>query len=192
MEAPEKIAWNKWNPGLDNNDLTLDDVLATLPGASPEEIGLLVRLLENPESPIALTGAVSLLRHDCIHAVLGRGLLPQDEAFVIGFTMGTAKEDLSPIEVFLFKKIARYLYPTHYRLSDQNLIAYNLGVDAGKICSSYKLYKYPLEEWGNKKLGQIRDDLDITTEFLNAVYVRERALLPGTKASLRLPITEMD
>lgn len=186
----EKVAWNQWNPGLDNQEKTLDDLLETLPGANPEEIGLLVRLLENPESPIALTGAVSLKRHDCIHAILGRGLLPQDEAFVIGFTMGTAKEDLSPVETFLFKKIARYLYPTNYRLSDKNLVAYNLGVEAGKLCPVYKMYQYPLEEWGSKTLGMIRNELGIDVEFLKSVYERERALLQGTKASLRLPITQ--
>jgi hypothetical protein len=30
--------------------------------------------------------------HDCMHVILGRGLLNQDEAFVIGFTMGSARK----------------------------------------------------------------------------------------------------
>ena len=184
----EKIAWNEWKPGLDNQDQTLGEVLETLPGANPEEIGLLVRLLENPKSPLALTGAVTLLRHDCIHILLGRGLLPQDEAFVIGFTMGTAKEDLSPLEVFVFKKIARYLYPTNYRLSDKNLVAYNLGIKAGRQCKAFKIYQHPLEEWKEKKLQFIRNILGIDVEYLKSIYIRERELLPETKASKRLPV----
>jgi hypothetical protein len=186
----EKIAWNQWNPGLDNQSRTLREVLETLPANDPKDISIWVRMFENPASPIALTGAVSLKRHDCIHVLLGRGLLPQDEAFVLGFTMGTAKEELSPTEVFLFKKIARYLYPTPYRLSDKNLVAYNLGIEAGKICSSYKIYQYPLEEWQHKHLETLRSDLGVDPEFLISVYARERALLPDTKASLRLPTAE--
>ena len=147
-QTMEKIAWNEWKPGLDNQDQTLGEVLETLPGANPEEIGLLVRLLENPKSPLALTGAVTLLRHDCIHILLGRGLLPQDEAFVIGFTMGTAKEDLSPLEVFVFKKIARYLYPTNYRLSDKNLVAYNLALRPG---GNARRLKFINTRWKNGK-----------------------------------------
>ena len=184
----EKVAWNAWNPGLDNEDKTLGQVMETLPGADPEDIGLLVRLLENPKSPMALTGAVTLMRHDCIHILLGRGLLPQDEAFVIGFTMGTAKEDLSPVEVFLFKKVARYLYPTNYRLSDKNLVAYKLGVEAGKESRAIKTYEQPMEEWRDQKLQFIRKFLGIDIDFLKKIYIREQELLPETKASKRLPV----
>jgi len=69
--------WREWNPGLDNDELTLQAVFDTLPGAGPDEIDQMVRLLENPASPYALPGAVRLRHHDCIHILLGRGLLNQ-------------------------------------------------------------------------------------------------------------------
>lgn len=182
----QKIAWNAWNPTLDTDEKALTEVRESLPANNPDEIGLLVRLLENPKSPFALTGAVTLERHDCIHILLGRGLLPQDEAFVIGFTMGTAKDDLSPAEIFIFKKVARYLYPTPYNLSERNLIAYELGVQAGKACKGYKIYQYPIEEWGAMTIGEIRSKINIDKEMLREFYRKEVLLLPDTKATKRL------
>ena len=57
-----------------------------------EEVPLIIRLVENPKHRTSrlFSGAVSLFTHDCIHVLLGRGLLPKDEAFVIGFTMGSS------------------------------------------------------------------------------------------------------
>ena len=53
-----------------------------------EDISWLVWLIENPKSPFHLHGAVTLRDHDHIHVLLGRGQANDDEAFVIGFTMG--------------------------------------------------------------------------------------------------------
>ena len=59
-----------------------------------EDVPLIIKLVENPNYATSklFTGAVDLFTHDCIHALLGRGLLPKDEAFVIGFTMGSTKK----------------------------------------------------------------------------------------------------
>lgn len=187
-QMTELVPWNLWNPGLENDALTLGQVKATLPGANPEDISLVVKLLENPKSPLALTGAVSLERHDCIHIILGRGLLGQDEAFVIGFTMGTAGSELHALEKFVFKKVARYLYPTNYRMTKKNLQAYELGVKAGKACGADKIYRMPLEERYEQTLGELRTQLGISTAFLKEIYREEQQMLPGTKASARLPV----
>jgi len=53
----------EWNPGLDNGHRTMGMVLSTLPGAEQDDIHWLVRLIENPKSPIAFPGQISLLRH---------------------------------------------------------------------------------------------------------------------------------
>lgn len=37
-----------------------------------EEIPWIVRLLENPQSPLALSGKISLFDHDCLHILLNR------------------------------------------------------------------------------------------------------------------------
>lgn len=59
----------------------------SLPG-NDQIHSLSVWMVENPESPFALAGAIDLYDHDCVHCVLDRGLLLPDEAFVIGYTMG--------------------------------------------------------------------------------------------------------
>lgn len=179
--------WYSWNPGLDNGDMTLREVLSSLPGNPPEDISALVRLFENPDSPIALTGAVSLERHDCIHVVLGRGLLSQDEAFVIGFTMGTSK-DISVMEEAIFKNIAKFLYPKNYKFGDSDLIAYELGLETGKKSPTEKIYEFPFEDHEDWKLSDLRKLLNIDPKRMKRVYKKEKELIPSTKESLRMPI----
>ena len=57
-----------------------------------ENIPLIIKLVENPNYNTSklFGGAVDLFTHDCVHVLLGRGLLVKDEAFVIGYTMGYA------------------------------------------------------------------------------------------------------
>ncbi len=61
--------------------------------AEQDDIPLIIQLVENPKFDISgidlFNRAVDLHTHDCIHVILGRAMLPKDEAFVIGFTMGS-------------------------------------------------------------------------------------------------------
>ena len=58
-----------------------------------EDVPLIIKLVENPKYDIGLfAGNISLHNHDCIHVLLGRGLQLKDEAFVIGYTMGTTQK----------------------------------------------------------------------------------------------------
>jgi len=41
--------WMEWNPGLNNDTLTLREVYDSLPGYSQSEINWLVKMLENPK-----------------------------------------------------------------------------------------------------------------------------------------------
>lgn len=78
----------------------------------------IVRLLENPASPVPFSGAVSLHQHDLSHCLLGQGIRNVDEAFVIGFTMGSVKT-LRQLEVTTFRFVSRYLYPARFRLTKE-------------------------------------------------------------------------
>lgn len=179
-------AWRRWNPGLDNDGLTLRAVLATLPAAPPTAIPWVVRLFENPRGWLHLHGAVQLELHDRIHVLLGRGLLGQDEAFVIGFTMGSTKR-LSRLEQVFFKLVAAYVYPEPYRISWAALAAYDLGVEAGRACAARNVHLALHDDTLDRPLGEVRRDLGIDTARLREFYARERAALPDTAASLRLP-----
>ena len=55
---------------------------------------------------------------------MGRGLLDQDEAFVIGFTMGCTKS-VSRLERWFFRCAVSRLYPEPYRIHARILAAYD-------------------------------------------------------------------
>ena len=183
--APQNYA--DWNPGLDNGNKTLNLAMKTMPANEQADISKIVKLLENPASPLALPGAISLERHDCIHALLGRGLLPQDEAFVIGFTMGTSKY-IGGFAESLFKKASRYLYPKPYKFSKEHLVAFELGLRYGKVCKAEEIYEFPFEHFMDQKISVIRKKLGISVTELKQLYRAERILLPGTRVSKRLPV----
>ena len=178
--------WWEWFPGLDNDHRTLRAVLSELPAAPATAIPWIVRLFENPQGWLRLHGAVNLKNHDMIHVLLGRGLLDQDEAFVIGFTMGSTKA-VSPLERWFFKFAVSRLYPEPYRISKKTLAAYDLGLEAGEECGVKNLHLVLREDMLDKPLGETRRQLQIDTQRLRRFYARERAALPGTLASLRLP-----
>jgi hypothetical protein len=179
--------WRKWFPGLDNDSLTLRGVLATLPAAPPAAIPWIVRLFENPEGWLRLHGAVNLADHDKIHVLLGRGLLDQDEAFVLGFTMGCTKE-VSRLESWFFKYALSHLYPHPYRIPVRILAAFDLGLEAGREFGMRDVHLLLRKEMLDEPLGELREELGIDTRRLRSYYARERAALPDTEASRRLPM----
>ena len=96
----------------------------------PSTIHWFVWLLENPKSPISLTGAIDLYNHDIIHILLDRGMLNRDEAMVIGFTMGNSETTNSRVR-WLFEFCARYLYPVSYRFNEYDLLEFERGFAYG-------------------------------------------------------------
>lgn len=178
-------SWKRWHPGLDNDHLTLREVLATLPAAPPGAIPWIVRTFENPRGWLRLHGAVDLANHDRIHVLLGRGLLDQDEAFVIGFTMGCTKA-VSRLEEAFFKYVVSHVYPPPYRIPQRILAAYDLGLEAGRAMGVPNLHLTLHDDMLDRPLGALRREVGIDTERLRGFYARERAALPDTPASMRL------
>ncbi|MEV0134043.1 hypothetical protein AB0H83_36965 [Dactylosporangium sp. NPDC050688] len=183
--APPPARIGAWTPGLDDRP-TLRTVYATMPGDPQAAIPWYVRLLENPASPVALPGAIDLFGHDCVHITLGRGMLPQDEAFVIGVTMG-ATGRLSGWQHRLYATAARRLYRGPYRLGPADLLVFDLGVAFAKLHRLPPLQSLPWHELLDRPLGEIRAAAGISRAGLLDAYARERRLLPGTEAARRLP-----
>lgn len=182
-------AWWEWFPGLDNDARTLRAVLADMPAAPATAIPWIVRLFENDKGWLRLHGAVDLRTHDMIHVLLGRGLLDQDEAFVIGFTMGSTRS-VSRLERWVFKRAVSALYPEPYRISQKMLAAYDLGLEAGESMGVRNLHRAIGEGMLDRPLGETRRGLGIDTRLLREYFARERAALPGTLASQRLPAAD--
>jgi len=98
-----------------------------------------VWLLENPVSPISLTGAIDLENHDLIHILLDRGMEIRDEAMVIGFTMGNSTGTTSLVK-WLFEFCARYLYPAGYKFDDADIVEFNRGYAYGYTRSKRNIH----------------------------------------------------
>ena len=110
---------------------TLRSVYQQINLDSQSDIPLIIRLLENPASPIALPGKISLHNHDCLHIIFGIDVSSQDEAFIIGFTMGNDDRTKS-WHVQLFKLFSRFVYPLKYRFTLQDIDIFSLGFEYGK------------------------------------------------------------
>ena len=89
-----------------------------------------VWLIENPKSPISLTGAIDLFNHDIVHILLARGMEIRDEAMVIGFTMGNSETTSSWVR-WLFEFCARHLYPEGYQFDEYDLLEVEKGYSYG-------------------------------------------------------------
>ena len=174
-----------WNPGLANDHLTLGQVYKTLPGDLPTAIDPLVRLFENPSSPMAFRGAITLERHDCVHILLGRGLLGQDEAFVLGFTMG-AEKNVPLAQVESFRTVARWLYSGANQFREADLRVFDLGRAAAKAMGTKPLSGFAFERHMDMPIGLLRRRLGIDTAMLRTIYRAERVLAPETPESARL------
>lgn len=183
------VPQDKWNPGLTPNTRTLAEVLMTLPGEEQGDIPWQVRFLENPKSPFALPGAVSLHVHDCLHVILGRGLTNQDEAFVIGFSMA-ADPSCTFTHFATFSVLAKsWFYPIPFRMTETDLIALDLGFTMGKTnCRPGAIYdtNFYSQDVLNMPVDQLRSHMGISEGRLKVSNTLERAIIPGTPTSLRL------
>jgi hypothetical protein len=176
-----------WNPGLANGERRLREVYRTLPTDHAFSLPWFVKTLENPRSPLAVPGAVDLFGHDCIHIVLGRGLLAQDEAFVVGFTMGAARAP--GWQRRLFRHCARHLYAPGHRFSEQEAQVFDFAFDAARRSSAFALHRVDFRKLLERPLAEIRRFLGIDTLALRELYATERERWPLGLSSQRLPET---
>lgn len=189
--APAEEAWRRWCVPLSEEEMTLQEALDSLArvGARPEEVPLIVRLLENPGYRVPGTtlfhGAVDLFQHDAIHAVLGRGLLGRDEAFVIGFTMGSTRQ-VGGLERRLFCWIASHLYPWVYRFRPQDAWVFHGAVQLASASGCRRLDRVDFRAHLQQPLGSLRRWLGISSGVLQRFYRLEVARYPGTPESRRL------
>jgi len=185
------MTYADWHIPLLRSELTLREGLDSLAaiGARQQDIPLIVRLLENPKYRLPgmtlFHGAVDLEAHDRIHILLGRGLLTADEAFTIGFTMGSTKR-VRRSEEWLFGLLARYVYPMPYTFDDTAVRIFNDAVRLGGISGCRALNQVDYDRYLDRTLRVIRRELGLETDLLAAYYRIEKERYPDSVASLRL------
>lgn len=183
--------WRDWHIPLSRGSITLEDGLAELAwvGAGQDDIPFIVQLMENPRFDIPgldlIHGAVDLANHDCIHLALGRGLLQKDEAFVIGFTMGSTRK-VSGIEESLFAAVARHLYPGIFRFDDDDVRVFKDAIRLAWIMECAPLDRIDFAGLRRMRLDDLRCELGIDAGLLAAYYRLEGTRFPGSRESRRL------
>ncbi len=141
-------------------DRTLIVACNSLPGDPPQAIPFLVWLLENPDSPCAMPGNISLEHHDRLHCILDRGFSSQDEAYIVGFSMGN-DERTNWLHALVLKIVASIFYPKKYRFTDIDLPEFDRGFQLGRQIKFKNLNLGIPPEWDNKKLREIRQELNL-------------------------------
>ncbi|MGB5472906.1 MAG: hypothetical protein WBQ78_05475 [Gammaproteobacteria bacterium] len=183
--------WSEWHIPLSRSDLTLRHSLDSLAavGTRQRAIPLIVRLLENPKYRLPgmtlFHGAVDLAAHDRIHILLGRGLLTADEAFTIGFTMGSTKR-VHCFEEWLFGTLARRVYPAPYTFDDTAVCIFRDAVRLGGISGCQALNRVDFGPYLDLPLHEIRRQTGLEEDLLRAYYRIERERYPLSGASRRL------
>ncbi|MBD2309905.1 hypothetical protein H6G17_31345 [Chroococcidiopsis sp. FACHB-1243] len=144
------------------DSLTLDRAYQLIGDDPPSRIPFLVWLLENPDSLFALPRNIYLKEHGFIHLLLKRGFSSDDEAYVIGFTMGNDSKT-KRWHLLIFQLFSIYFYPKKYKVSRENTKAFKQGFLMGKEFSTQNLNKIDFQSYLDRKLSEIRVSSDIIT-----------------------------
>src|SRR5258708_25759312 len=180
-----------WITKLSDDQRTLRDAFTSLMsvGNAQDEVPLIVRLAENPKYNFSglgfFKGRVTLEQHDFIHILLGRGLTLMDEAFVIGFTMGST-DRCSTHEANLFSFVNQILYPKPYRFTPEGTQVFKDAVALGYVsdCTPLDTVDFtPMLDW---PLRRIREAIHLEVDLLQSYYRIEARRYPACRASQRL------
>ncbi len=186
-----KPNFRAWINPLSRGDLILGEVRQTLQriGASDGDIPMAVRLVENPEFDMPGTdifpGRVSLAAHDYAHILLGRGLLKNDEAFVIGFTMGST-DRMSTWKENVFAAASKYIYSGPFKFNDEQIFIFRRGVALGLASECEPLDKVDYPSLLHLPIDEARERIGIEKPLIAAWAAIEKAKFPRSLASRRL------
>jgi hypothetical protein len=140
--------------------LTLLEAYQNFQGDPPTEIPFLVWLLENPDSPCSLPGKISLENHDRLHWILDRGFSGEDEAYVVGFSMGNDVKT-TQLHIIILKIFAVCFYPKKYRFKYTDLQAFDRGFQLGKSVKVKNLNQGIPSTWDYKTFSEIEQELNL-------------------------------
>lgn len=183
--------YTRWHLPLSDDQITIKAALEQLNQLNNDgtqtKAPHIVKIVENPSfslmNGIPFPGAVTMDVHDTIHALLGRGLLPKDEAFVVGFTMGSTGK-MTDWKVKLFCKVSSMLYPHPYKLSEEDLRVFRIAAHCGNRFG-YDLSKLNLKVIQNKTIEEVRKSIGLNVDWLQVHYAQEARLFPHSLESQR-------
>ncbi|MGJ8638711.1 MAG: hypothetical protein ACSHYA_04900 [Opitutaceae bacterium] len=185
------VSYKRWFFPIQWGHLTLREAYAymTIVGAPQGKIPDVIRWTEGKDSHLVkqfFYGGVDLRAHDYVHILLGRGLLPKDEAFVIGFTMGTTNR-LDSMNEDVFAYIAKHYYPNAYRMDDASKQVFMDASKMGYITDCPPLDEVDFEPLLDLTVDEVRKRLNIQVDLIRDYYTEiEQRRYPSDPASARL------
>ena len=186
-----RISYKDWPMPLFRDHFTLGEAFSSMQElrAPQNEIPLMVQLVENPKYSMPgftlFHGAVDLNQHDYIHIVLGRGMLEKDEAFTIGFTMGTTKK-VTTTEEKLYTFISKYFYPKVYQFGAEDVEVFKKAVRLGYSSSCRPLDSFAFQPYTDTPLAELRQILRLEVDLLLSYYKIEKKRYPASVDNARL------
>lgn len=172
------------------DDLTLKEAMEIMnyTGSDQYKVPLIIRLIENPNYSLPyldfFNGAVDIYHHDCIHLLLGRGMMPKDEAFVIGYTMGSTNK-VSMFQKMMFKFITKYIYKKPWNFDSADLKIFELALMLGHRSKIKELDKIDFKSMEDLSLKTIRNNIGMETGVIKIAYKLEASIFPNEKESIR-------
>ena len=151
------------------------DIYAAIDEAVTTNIPFWVWLIENPDSPIPMPGKISLYNHDYLHILLGRDRSPEDEAFVVGFTMGNDPQT-KWYHVVIFKLFSYLIYPQLYKLNYQQLKIFDLGFAYGRNISFKNIHTINFDNYKYYPLADLRSLFKIHSKDLKLIKNMEKLI----------------
>jgi hypothetical protein len=178
-----------WYIPLHQTAMSLGEALATLPPAETGDLPLMLRLQRDPVLSFLgqLVFRVGIDRPQCycIHILLGRGLLPLDQAFALGFTIASSKKGSLP-EHRLNAEIARYFNRSETGLDENENAVFREGIKLAYMSFCAPLDDFDFEPWHGRSLAELREAVGLENELLLAYYAVERHRYPHSPESQRL------
>ncbi|EDY81222.1 hypothetical protein VDG1235_839 [Verrucomicrobiia bacterium DG1235] len=193
-----KVSYKRWFLPLSYGHLTLRQayeylqVVAAPQGKIPE----VIRWTEGKDSHLVKSffyGGVDLRAHDYIHVLLGRGLLPKDEAFVIGFTMGSTNK-LQSLNREVFAYIAKHYYPNAYQMDDESRSVFLDAAKLGYISDCEPLDLVDFTPYLDMTIDEVRKRVNLKIGMLEAYYrdIEQQRFLEDPATRRLLPDDEWD
>jgi hypothetical protein len=179
---------HSWHISLSEASMTLGEALATVP--SPfVEMPLMLRLQRDPNlsflGQLVFREGLDQHQHDCIHILLGRGLLPVDQAFVLGFTLASSNKGSLP-EHKLSAEIGRRFYKPTPLFDEVEAGVFKEGIKLAYMSFCTPLEGFDFLPWHDHSLSTVRDAVGVETDLLQAYFAVEKHRYPHSEASQRL------
>jgi hypothetical protein len=179
-----------WHIPFNQDALTLRDAVATAQQAeTPEGLPLMLRLQRDPNlsflGQLVFRAGMDQRQHDSIHILLGRGLLPLDQAFVLGFTIGCSKKGSVP-EHKLHGEVVRHFYRNVQLFNEDEGAVFKEGIKLAYMSFCAPLENFDFTPWYDQTLRELRDAAGVEAELLLAYYAVEKHRHPHSLASQRL------